>query len=64
MKRTSHDASGKWPQELYRRYDLVATRAEAQADLVPENEQRRLLKQSEIAARFRKRQPLRSGGGK
>lgn len=40
--------------ELHVRYDLVATLSEAKADHSPESSARRLLKQSEIATRFRK----------
>lgn len=44
------------------RYDLLATQREARADFSPELGSQRLLKQSEISARFRKR-PRRSGSG-
>lgn len=37
------------------RYDLLATLREARADFSPELGSQRLLKQSEISARFRKR---------
>lgn len=37
------------------RYDLLATMREARADFSPELGSQRLLKQSEISARFRKR---------
>lgn len=39
---------------LHVRYDLAATLAEAKTDFTPDAGIRRLLKQSEIAARFRK----------
>lgn len=39
---------------LHVRYDLAATLAEARAYFTPDAGIRRLLKQSEIAARFRK----------
>lgn len=39
---------------LHVRYDLAATLAEAKADFTSDTGVRRLLKQSEIAARFRK----------
>lgn len=42
------------PGNLHVRYDLATTLAEAKADFSPETGTRRLLKQSEIAARFRK----------
>ncbi len=39
---------------LHVRYDLEATLAEAKSDFSPETGSQRLLKQSEISARFRK----------
>lgn len=39
------------------RYDVNALRAEVRADFSPEAGSQRLLKQSEISARFRKRPP-------
>lgn len=44
------------------RYDLLATLREARADFSPELGSQRLLKQSEISARFRKR-TRRAGPG-
>jgi hypothetical protein len=44
------------------RYDLIGTLREARADFSPELGSQRLLKQSEISARFRKR-PRRTGSG-
>jgi len=42
------------------RYDLVRMRAEVRADFTPEVGAQRLLKQSEISARFRKRPKTRA----
>jgi len=44
------------------RYDLAATLREARADFSPELGSQRLLKQSEISARFRKRTRRTSPG--
>ena len=41
--------------DLIVRYDLVAMRAEVQRDFTPEIGSQRLLKQSDITARFRKK---------
>jgi hypothetical protein len=43
------------------RYDLAAMRAEVKVDFTPEAGSQRLLKQSEISARFRKRPKGRGG---
>lgn len=45
------------PSKLHVRYDLVQTLEEARADFTADMGSRRLLKQSEISARFRK--PMR-----
>lgn len=46
--------SARTHSELHLRYDLKAVVAEARKDFSPDTGTRRLLKQSEIAARFRK----------
>ena len=44
------------------RYDLSAMREEVRGDFSPEVGSQRLLKQSEISARFRKRSKIKSKG--
>ncbi len=59
MSPAPHNPPLRSVADMIVRYDLEAMRAEVRVDFSPEAGSQRLLKQSEISARFRKRTPVR-----